>query len=445
MSENNMEEGTVRDENINDLIERCDNRLSLLRNKILEAGKNIQTVTTAADANKQSLLRDRDQVKDIISKVVDASYENLLSAIEETCLKDIQNIHNVEECLKNDLRKGEKLIQDTKDSNNSYSDLLHEVDQWLIEVNKGPSEVPVVSLSLGTKINESNLSTVETKARDILMVSMTGSVQIVECAERPGAIIVSWDEQQVSDSESVTTDTSHITEYILQYAKEGEDVFHTLYEGEDMSYTMKPAEPNHIYSFRVCRYNISAGHEGCGPWSMTKQASTMLLPHAWRISDGETESGLRLYQISNKGRTSTKVFPESSQFLRSQGASYRLGEALTFQIEETGENSNNDGLGFILHESEGNKLLPQFKNAAIMNTRGCVVVNGIQMTTKLPAVKRNSVAVFHAVRNSSGKLRVSISVDDKEVTFDWNTVDYSKDTLYFACRFEHTGWQVSVS
>jgi len=274
---------------------------------------------------------------------------------------------------------------------------------------------------------------------------MTGALQIIECLERPGGIIISWDEQSPSDSESVTTDASILTEYVLQYCKAGEGVFNTLYEGEDMTYTMKFADQNAIYSFRVCKYHNSSSHGVvCGPWSITRNAGTSLPPHAWRGDDCETESGLQLYQINNKGRTATKIFPESSRILRSQGASYRLGESLTFLIEETGENSANDGIGFISHELESNKQLTQFKHAAIMNTRGSIFVNGSPMVTKLPAIKRNSVAVFHASRHTSGKLRVSISVDDREVTFDWTTVTNSNDALFFACGFEHTGWQLSV-
>ena len=54
--------------------------------------------------------------------------------------------------------------------------------------------MPIVSLSFSSKLEESALSSIEDQAAELLKLSMTGSVQIVECVERPGAIIVRWDE-----------------------------------------------------------------------------------------------------------------------------------------------------------------------------------------------------------------------------------------------------------
>ena len=81
-----------------------------------------------------------------------------------------------------------------------------------------------------------------------------------------------------------------------------------------------------------------------------------------------------------------------------------------------------------------------------MTSKGAIIVNGNSMVTKLPALKKKSIVVFQASRlnNTSGKLRVSIAVDDKEVTYDWTTSTNAKDELFFACVFEHTGWKLSV-
>lgn len=79
-----------------------------------------------------------------------------------------------------------------------------------------------------------------------------------------------------------------------------------------------------------------------------------------------------------------------------------------------------------------------------MTSKGAIIVNGTSMVTKLPSLKKNSVVVFQASRLTKEKLRVSISVDDKEVTYDWSTPAIDTDCLYFACVFEHTGWQLSV-
>jgi len=290
---------------------------------------------------------------------------------------------------------------------------------------------------------------VEEKTGDLLKLNMTGSVQILECLERPGSIVIHWDEQPMSDSESVATDTSNMTEYILQATTKNDNVFYTIYEGDNLEYTMNFAELNKTYKFRVCLYiSNSTGGGVCGAWSMVKTASTSMSPHVWSEGDCMTDSDLQLYQLSNSGRTATKIFPESSRVLRSKEASYRLGQQLTFWVEETGDSSTNDGIGLMLGNKQTTKHLTQSVNAAVMTSKGTIFVNGTQMTTKLPALKKNSIVVFQAssLVNSgkSGKFRVSISVDDKEVTFDWVTSAVDSDALFFGCVFEHTGWQLSV-
>ena len=64
------------------------------------------------------------------------------------------------------------------------------------------------------------------------------------------------------------------------------------------------------------------------------------------------------------------------------------------------------------------------------------------MVTKLPALKKNSIAVFHVSKEKSGKLRVSISMDDKEVTFDW-TVSVV-DAVFQSLRNGHLDHLVGV-
>ena len=57
-------------------------------------------------------------------------------------------------------------------------------------------------------------------------------------------------------------------------------IYHTIYEGEELQYTMRFAEPNKIYSFRVCQYHSGGSVGVCGPWSMTKRGYTTLSPHS---------------------------------------------------------------------------------------------------------------------------------------------------------------------
>jgi len=118
-------------------------------------------------------------------------------------------------------------------------------------------------------------------------------------------------------------------------------------------------------------------------------------------------------------------------------------------MDESGESSTNDGIGLICGNQSINTQFLSCPNTTVLNSRGSIFVNGTRMTNKLPSLKKNSVVVFQAsklAKTSCGgkKFRVSISVDDKEVTFDWSTSANEEEALFFGCVFEHTGWQISV-
>ena len=83
------------------------------------------------------------------------------------------------------------------------------------------------------------------------------------------------------------------------------------------------------------------------------------------------------------------------------------------------------------------------------------------MKTRLPYLTRNSTVAIETETLSSGKVRVSVQVEDKELTFDW-TIDRPvtlgligglamqpthTDTpqgFFFAMQFSHEDWKISV-
>ena len=90
-------------------------------------------------------------------------------------------------------------------------------------------------------------------------------------------------------------------------------------------------------------------------------------------------------------------------------------------------------------------------------------VDGQEMKTKLPQLKKGSLLVFETEELNNGKIRVSVELEEKMVTFDWkketNETEVSslgmmgmcigqKDTrktnLYFGMKFSHEGWKVIV-
>ena len=84
------------------------------------------------------------------------------------------------------------------------------------------------------------------------------------------------------ESESFTEGSCSAQEYMLQYCQvdnkgNHDDVFNTIYQGEEMSYLVTDIEPRVSYTFRVC--GRSGNKEKWGPWSLCKNGVTSLEPH----------------------------------------------------------------------------------------------------------------------------------------------------------------------
>ncbi len=92
-------------------------------------------------------------------------------------------------------------------------------------------------------------------------------------------------------------------------------------------------------------------------------------------------------------------------------------------------------------------------------------IDGQERTTKLPSLRQGSTLVFDTEVLQSGKVRVTIEVDEKIATFDWAIEKSStpatspmtsplffsalegKDSvvkLYFAMKFAGDDWKIAV-
>lgn len=52
----------------------------------------------------------------------------------------------------------------------------------------------------------------------------------------------------------------------------------------------------------------------------------------WNLDDCTNDAGITAYELGNKNRTATKVFPESCKVLRSSSSTYRLGHGINFKV-----------------------------------------------------------------------------------------------------------------
>ena len=87
---------------------------------------------------------------------------------------------------------------------------------------------------------------------------------------------------------------------------------------------------------------------------------------------------------------------------------------------------------------------------------GTVYIDGVEKLTKLPPLTRGTMLTFDTETLQPGKIRVSIDVAGKIVTFDWviddglssvnqlQQADNNDIKLFFVMAFSYHGWKVGV-
>ncbi|XP_068761920.1 cytokine receptor-like factor 3 [Montipora capricornis] len=436
---------------IKESLKKLDEYASYLRSRITDVKSTQEGVKNSICSARTAVEENFKHIRNEMVHMLECRQKAILNTISEIERKDLDPLSNVEGKINRELSKTAELIEKGNASlDEDDATLLSEGKNLKNELQVLPiryPDTPCVSQTLTVKFSENNTQSVIDAVSSLGELSMTGSLQIADLIEQPGAILVQWYDETYSDSESIT-DYSMIQEYMLQCCRtdnKGNDdsVFSTVYSGEESSHLVTDLEPHVSYTFRVCgRYGSEAKW---GSWSIPRNGITTLDQHEWSAEDCFNQNKLAVYQLSNRRKTATKVFPDCSKVLRSRTMSYRLDTALVFKIDETGDSSNGDGIGLTtaLFDFSNAKQVLQCPGSVSLNSKGVVYVNGTPMTTRLPQLKRASVVVFEASRVSEDKLRVSITMNDKLVTFDWQ-VDSDNDGFYFAMGFQHSGWQVSV-
>ncbi|KAK7493342.1 hypothetical protein BaRGS_00015468 [Batillaria attramentaria] len=267
-------------------------------------------------------------------------------------------------------------------------------------------------------------------------------VQILHADEKPGGVQVHWSE---------TEEDSDLTEFMLQYARgkpasndDSRLLFHTAYEGPSTSFTVRNLRTNTPYSFRV-RGRVDR-NSAWSPWSLPLVKSTSIPHHQW--SDAGEE-----YSLSNEGRTATRTGEGLTCVLYSATNSYAAGDALNLHILDSADVSPGDGLAIVCNNCDDNSC--NRPGAIFVNTYGNVFVDGQEMKTKLPPIRKGTTLTFQTEMLPNGKVRVSVQVDDKEVTLDWKVSSQagvnvglmqneSVPSFFFALRFAQEHWKIGV-
>ncbi|GLV44341.1 uncharacterized protein CBL_12363 [Carabus blaptoides fortunei] len=239
-------------------------------------------------------------------------------------------------------------------------------------------------------------------------------VQINSLTEKPGAILVEWEENEVVDDR-----LNGLQEFRLQFAF-GDTLnnphllvnFHDCYIGPNTEYLKKDLKLNELYSFRVCCK--MEGSIEWSPWSVAQVTRTTIHPFCW--DEKQTH-----FTLHDGNRLAIKCSSEPGVLL-SMGAQLKPDYSIEFSILEMADQDYPwiDGVGLC---DEADMHLLNIENYSNMNSfvllfSGKLFVDGNEKSTKLPCLQKGSKISFNC-EEVNDKIRVYVETGEKNVTYDW--------------------------
>ncbi|XP_071443717.1 cytokine receptor-like factor 3 isoform X2 [Hetaerina americana] len=299
-------------------------------------------------------------------------------------------------------------------------------------------------------------------------VSRMGPVQLTQLEEKPGALLVHWEEvdlERTVDVLSFRLQCAHgdLSESGLATAVEGggdveevegpskgkgtptrlstnsrflEGNFHDMYRGPETEHLVRDLKPGEQYTFRVCCR--VEGDTEWSAWSLPRVAVTNQNHFCWEQKNPN-------YLVTNENKIATKITSDPS-ILFSSSAQFGSGHSIEFTILEAGVGCSDEGLGLVNNRFDGDSLLQV--GALFLNTLGCVFVDGAEKTTRLPPLIKGSKVAFSCERIREDRIRVNIDSNNKTVTYDWKVEGAACESehfrIFFGLCFGETGWKVLV-
>ncbi|XP_048758482.2 cytokine receptor-like factor 3 isoform X3 [Ostrea edulis] len=426
-------------------------QLSESMNSLLEAKHQ---VTFSAEQSKKSLKQHFKWLEEKAIEILTHRLEELLSEVDRVSSEALSPLTDCEDILNTGISAAARVMEEGKkilgnNPDDHVEDLVKFKDnpdtKQLNSVPEIPclADVPYLSVDnfhcdLERKLNQ----LFENEGR----VLERAPAQISDIEERPGSLLITWAEvdEEVEAGE-------FCVQYCYGRVQSNEDkniTFHTAYTGPNTSCTIRHLRTNTPYSFRV--RSRPEGEEKWSVWSVPRTAITTIPHYQWN----NTTEG---YSTSNEEKTATRLPEGQTRVLYSSSSIYCCGFPITFRMLDSGEKTPFDGIGLAANDEDSETL--QRSNSIFVATSGSVFVDGQEMKTKLPNLTRGSSTTIETENLGNGKVRVSIEVEGKAVTFDWK-VEQSLDAsslmglgmraktesvcLFFGMRFSHEDWKVGV-
>lgn len=412
------------------------------KDQITSSGtRSREQLTSYFESLKSELILALDNRLAELAKQVDVIEQTSLPPLNECEGLINQGIYKVNRIIK----EGSLILENNSADVEKVTSFKESSDSW--NLNSVPaipslSEVACISVDRTGSCKEKLLDYISKECR----VVGKAPVYIADVIERPGALLVKWSESE---------DDVDASEFCLQYAsgtiKSNEDKhapFHNVYIGSNSICLVKHLQTNHPYSFRAsCR---SDPDSAWSIWSVPTIACTTLPHYEWSAENSA-------YSTSNENQTATKCCGGEAVVLYSKSYLYTAGQSITFRVLDAGSTCPGDGVGLSLMNSDSHTL--RRPGAAYVTVDGKVYVDGQEMKTKLPFWGKGSSVTFDTEVQPNGKVRVTVQVEEKEVTFDWNLPfiekymkDFTneqnhsrpKEKFYFAMVFANEEWKVGV-
>ncbi|ELT93286.1 hypothetical protein CAPTEDRAFT_130757 [Capitella teleta] len=422
----------------------------------LEAAES--QIATSANMSRNQLRNHFERVKCCIEASLDSRRKELEEQIADEERRAAAPLTECRTIIQQNVQLAQQVLNEGKtlliNDHQSQKSAMVEFKKKVNELSLDSlPEVPVLAdiafISVDLPRDE---DTAETQLADAIKeygrVISHAPVQITLAEERPGAILVQWMERDDDCGLDLAEFRLQFCQGNSKRAEVNEDAFKTVYEGPQHSTVVRHLAPSVHYMFRVC--GRPDGSNQWSVWSVPCSASTSIAPYEWSAEqEGYSVSGDVAERIS-------KAPPPSTLF--SQSACYTCGTSIVFRIMECGQTSDDDGIALCQMNDTNHNMMAA--GSLFVCTNGAIFQDGFEKTTRLPALTRGSVLTFDTEVLASGKVRVTIEISEKIVTFDWSVASAAVDSmgcfgvmgpaqeksiqLYFALKLNHPDWRVRV-
>lgn len=443
-----------------ELIQNVVDVMDAAHNQRAELTELLIPLQEAKDQIKFSKSESCNNLTDYFNKVKEAVIESinkrltcLLSQVESIANEALEPLRQCEDVINHSLAAATRIMEEGKSIlNNNPSGSIERLVKFkdnpdiktLTSIPEVPSlpDVPYISIEVSSELDKKLADIIDQDGK----ILARAPIQITDIIERPGGLTVKWtevDEEIEAGDFCLEFSNGSVTFNTTTAA-----TFHQAYKGPEKHHTVRHLRTNMPYSFRVrCRCENS---NKWSAWSVPRVAMTTIPHYEWSSCDPE-------YGLSNENKTATRTNEGETRVLYSNGNTYMAGSSITFRFMDVGESSPMNGVGLAIDNQDTSTL--QRENAVFLTTRGEVFVNGQEMKNRLPDLTKGSKLHVDTEVLSNGKIRVSLEVQDKAVTFDWKinqdleltqmagtglTMEGARKALYFGIMFSHEDWRIGV-